>query len=119
MSRDILMCALKTLQRVHKECRLESDGDLGCLVRESICNLLEAIQDAQKGITMYPDGRMRAEDAALYLGINSKALAQHRTRGTGPLFVKVGRIFYFKSDLDNWLNDHRKKQTEGGKDEKR
>ena len=63
-------------------------------------------------IKMLPDGRMRASDAAIYLGISYHSLAQHRTRGTGPLFVKIGRIFYFKSDLDSWLNDHRKKQTE-------
>jgi hypothetical protein len=45
MKREQMLSVLKTLQRVHKEYRLESDGDLGCLVRESICDLLEAIKD--------------------------------------------------------------------------
>lgn len=64
-------------------------------------------------IKMLPDGRMRAHDAAAYLGISYHALAQHRTRGTGPLFVKVGRIFYFKKDLDDWIHANRRKKTEG------
>ena len=111
MSSDILMCALKTLQRVHKECQLASDGDLGCLVRESICDLLEAIEE--KGITMYPDGRMRTEDAARYLGLAPKTLAMMRCSGKGPRFVKKGRIFYFKEDIDAWLNTHRMNKNKG------
>lgn len=27
-----------------------------------------------------------------------------RGNGTGPKFIKRGRIFYFKEDLDSWLN---------------
>ena len=26
-----------------------------------------------------------------------------RCNGTGPKFVKLGRIFYFREDLDAWL----------------
>jgi len=27
-----------------------------------------------------------------------------RCNGNGPKFVKRGRIFYFREDLDSWLN---------------
>lgn len=49
------------------------------------------------------DGRMRAPDAAAYLGLAVHTLAMHRWRGTGPMFVKRGRIFYYRQDLDVWL----------------
>jgi len=54
---------------------------------------------------MYPDGRMDAKNAALYLGLEEKTLAMKRSDGTGPHFIKRGRIFYFKEDLDAWLNE--------------
>ena len=98
------MCALKTLQRVQKECDLEPDG-LGYMVTETVCSLIDAIQDSERGITMYPDGRMRTEDAARYLGLAPKTLAMMRCSGKGPRFIKKGRIFYFKEDLDAWLAD--------------
>ncbi len=54
-------------------------------------------------ITVYPDGRVDARNAALYIGLKEKTLAMMRTHGTGPRFIKRGRIFYFVSDLDEWL----------------
>lgn len=59
-------------------------------------------------ITIYPDGRMDTENAARYLGCSPKTMAMGRCKGTGPRFIKRGRIFYFRQDLDAWL-------TEGGK----
>lgn len=50
-----------------------------------------------------PDGRMTPAHSASYLGISEKTLANYRSRGIGPPFVKRGRIFYFKADLDAWL----------------
>jgi len=55
-------------------------------------------------IIMFPDGRLRSRDAAAYLGISPKTLATWRTRGEGPVFIKLGRIFYYKSDVDAWLS---------------
>lgn len=55
-------------------------------------------------ITMYPDGRLDAQNAARYLGLKEKTLAMMRGNGTGPKFIKRGRIFYFKEDLDARLN---------------
>lgn len=54
-------------------------------------------------INRYPDGRVTAKDAAAYVGLSEKTLANLRTKGTGPKFLKVGKIFYFVSDLDDWL----------------
>ncbi len=55
-------------------------------------------------IRMFPDGRLDTKNAAFYLGLKEKTLAMMRGNGTGPKFIKRGRIFYFKEDLDSWLN---------------
>ncbi len=55
-------------------------------------------------IFMFPDGRLDAKNASLYLGLKEKTLAMMRGNGTGPKFIKRGRIFYYKDDLDTWLN---------------
>lgn len=54
-------------------------------------------------VTVYPDGRMDSKNAALYLGLKEKTLAMMRCKGTGPDFIKKGKIFYFRSALDGWL----------------
>jgi hypothetical protein len=56
-------------------------------------------------VVILPDGRMDRKNAALYLGLSVKTLAMHASRGTGPTFIKRGRVFYFRHDLDDWLND--------------
>ena len=55
-------------------------------------------------IIMFPDGRFDAKNAASYLGLKEKTLAMMRGSGTGPKFIKRGKIFYFKEDLDAWIN---------------
>ncbi len=37
--------------------------------------------------------------------LEEKTLAMKRSDGTGPCFIKRGRIFYFKEDLDAWINE--------------
>jgi hypothetical protein len=56
-------------------------------------------------ITIFPDGRMKTDDAAKYLGLSPKTLATMRCRGTGPKFVRRGRIFYFLEDLKSWIGE--------------
>jgi hypothetical protein len=56
-------------------------------------------------VMILPDGRMDRKNAARYLGLSVKTLAMHATRGTGPRFIKRGRVFYFRADLDQWLWD--------------
>lgn len=55
-------------------------------------------------VVMYPDGRLDTKNAAKYLGLKEKTIAMMRGNGSGPRFIKRGRIFYFKEDLDCWLN---------------
>ena len=55
-------------------------------------------------VSMFPDGRLDVKNAARYLGLKEKTLAMMRGHGTGPRFIKRGRIFYYKEDLDAWLN---------------
>jgi len=55
-------------------------------------------------VTMYPDSRLDVKNAARYLGFSDKTLAMMRYRGIGPRYIKRGRIFYYKEDLDRWLN---------------
>lgn len=59
-------------------------------------------------VRMFPDGRMDTKNAARYLGLEEKTLAMKRSEGTGPSFIKRGRIFYFKDDLDAWINEAKK-----------
>lgn len=54
-------------------------------------------------VITFPDGRMNTRGASLYLGLSEKTLATMRCKGTGPQFIKRGKIFYFKDDLDWWL----------------
>jgi hypothetical protein len=54
-------------------------------------------------VLVFPDGRMDVPNASDYLGLAQKTLAMMRCQGTGPKFIKRGRIFYFKDDLDEWI----------------
>lgn len=58
----------------------------------------------QLTVTTYPDGRLNTANAARYLGLSTKTLAMMRSAGTGPRFVKRGRIFYFLDDLKAWID---------------
>ena len=58
-----------------------------------------------KEVTMYPDGRIDTRNASAYVGLSEKTMAMMRCNGTGPRFIKRGRIFYFKDDLDSWINE--------------
>ncbi|MHB9839967.1 helix-turn-helix transcriptional regulator [Paraburkholderia terrae] len=55
-------------------------------------------------VTVLADGRMDRKNAALYLGLSVKTLAIKASLGTGPKFIKRGRVWYRKEDLDEWLN---------------
>jgi hypothetical protein len=62
-------------------------------------------------IGILPDGRMTTRNAAAYLGLSIKTLAMRRCDGTGPSFVKRGRVFYYREDLDDWLRKGRVSST--------
>ena len=62
-------------------------------------------------VVIFPDGRMDSTNAAEYLGLSQKTLAMMRCLGTGPKYIKRGRIFYFKDDLDGWINQAEKRSS--------
>ena len=64
-----------------------------------------------KEVVMYPDGRLDVKNAAAYIGFSEKTLAMMRCDGTGPRYVKRGRVFYFMEDLDAWLQEGRVTST--------
>ncbi len=58
----------------------------------------------QVRVRVLPDGRLAASDAAGYVGSKEKTLANWRSQGKGPKFIRVGgRIFYFQNDLDSFI----------------
>jgi len=60
--------------------------------------------DSTVSVTILPDGRLDTRNAADYIGRKLKTLAQWRSNGVGPVFIKRGRVYYYKDDLDKWLN---------------
>ena len=43
-------------------------------------------------------------EAACVLRLSERTLERSRVTGLGPLFVKLGRrVFYRRSDLDDWV----------------
>jgi hypothetical protein len=51
-------------------------------------------------------------DAAAHLKRTEKTLAQWRSQGRGPAYLKTGgRILYRRSDLDAWLDSCRRTST--------
>ena len=62
-------------------------------------------------VLVLPDGRMNRRNAAAYLGCAPATLAQYASQGRGPKFIKRGRVWYFKGDLDLWLGGDRVTST--------
>lgn len=62
-------------------------------------------------VMVLPDGRMDTANAAKYLGYAPKTMAMMRSAGEGPPFVKLGRIFYYKDDVDTWIEERRVSST--------
>jgi hypothetical protein len=52
-------------------------------------------------VRVLPDGRISRADAAAFLGLRPKTLADWKCRGLGPQPVRVGgRVFYRLADLE-------------------
>ncbi len=55
-------------------------------------------------VRVLPDGRMTRRDAALYIGVEDKTLANWDLMKKGPPAVKVrGRVFYYQDALDAFI----------------
>ena len=47
------------------------------------------------------------QDAAEYLSMSDQTLAQWRSQGRGPRYIRAGRyVRYRVGDLDRWLDEH-------------
>ncbi len=64
-----------------------------------------------KEVMMLPDGRLDTKNAASYTGLSEKTLAMMRCEGNGPKYIKLGRVFYFRNDLDEWILSGRTSST--------
>lgn len=62
-------------------------------------------------VEVLPDGRLDAKNASVYVGLSPKTLATMRCNRKGPRYVKLGRIFYFIEDLDEWIQAGRATST--------
>jgi hypothetical protein len=52
-------------------------------------------------VRVLPDGRLTRADAAAFLGLSPKTLAEWKSKGTGPMSLRIGgRCFYRLSDLE-------------------
>ena len=53
------------------------------------------------------DGRHDEAAAADYLGVQPATLRAWRSRRQGPPFIRAGRIWYLREDLDVWIMSRR------------
>ena len=49
--------------------------------------------------------RIRAVEAAAYLGVSRSTLAKWRMRGEGPVYHHCGPriVYYYQGEIDDWL----------------
>jgi predicted DNA-binding transcriptional regulator AlpA len=51
--------------------------------------------------------RLRAVQAANYLGVSRSTLAKWRMSGNGPVYHRCGPriVYYFEDEIETWLSD--------------
>ena len=57
--------------------------------------------------------KMRAGEAARYIGLSESTMAKLRCSGDGPSYYKAGRrvVIYDKADIDAWLSSRKRQST--------
>jgi len=59
-----------------------------------------------------PHEKLNTQGAAQYCGVGKATLEKLRLTGGGPTYLKPSRrVIYQISDLDTWLNRHRRAST--------
>ena len=58
-----------------------------------------------------PKHYLRTKDAASYIGLAVSTLAKFRVDGSGPRYIRAGRILYDRDDLDAWLASRKRVST--------
>ena len=52
--------------------------------------------------------KLTTREAAAYVGIKKSTLQKYRTEGTGPRFIKLGKVVsYDQIDCDRWIEEHK------------
>ena len=64
-----------------------------------------------KEVVVLPDGRMDTRNAAIYAGLAEKTMAMMRCDGKGPEYIKMGKVFYFREKLDEWVRERTMKTS--------
>lgn len=55
---------------------------------------------------------LKEPEAAEYLGMSRSFLRQSRMKGTGPIFIKLGRMIRYRlSDLNAFVESRERKST--------
>lgn len=63
-------------------------------------------------MTVETPAAMRPDAAAAFLSLTTQRLANMRTAGAGPAYVKIGRsILYRRADLEAFLASHSRHST--------
>lgn len=64
-------------------------------------------------MTSQTKAKLRAPEAAAFVGLSSSTLAKMRLRGDGPLYSKAGPriVIYARSDLEEWLERQKRRST--------
>jgi len=60
-----------------------------------------------------PTTKLRAPQAAAYVGLSPSTLAKMRLRGDGPVYAKAGPrvVIYDRADLEKWLENQKRRST--------
>lgn len=66
-------------------------------------------------LVVHPNGCMDRKNAARYIGCTAGTLARWAVEGKGPKFIKRGRIWYRKAELDLWLTEAEVTSTAQGR----
>ena len=88
---------------MHEDLRTLKDCQMTSL--ESATVTAEQPQSVDRvRVRVLPDGRMTRADAARYLGVEPKTLANWAYQRRGPQAYRLmGRNFYYQADLDAFL----------------
>jgi len=49
------------------------------------------------------DGRMNEAAASVRLEVSTSTLRAWRAAGKGPAYLKLGRVWYYSEDVEQWL----------------
>ena len=69
------------------------------------------VQIRAEEVVILPDGRMNTKNAAIYAGLSEKTMAMMRCAGKGPEYIKMGKVFYFREKLDEWVRERTMKTS--------